>query len=118
MTGNTVNSEIQRLKQNVSDAYTAIEQNMGKEVDDTNSDYMNENISEIGKHLQAVVTDDTVTMDIDLDEYEIIDLTNMGTLYEGYLEDIRDALTALGLTPPSDYADYATFITTTFNNMN
>ena len=83
MAGNTVNSEIQRLKQNVSDAYTAIEQNMGKEVADTNSDYMNENISEIGKHLQAVVTDDTVTMDIDLSEYEVIDLTNL----DGILQD-------------------------------
>ena len=118
MAGNTVNSEIQRLKQNVSDAYTAIEQNMGKEVADTNSDYMNENISEIGKNVQVIITDETITMDINLDEYEVIDLTNIGTLYEGYLEDIRDALTALGLTPPSDYADYATFITTTFNNMN
>ena len=75
MAGNTVNSEIQRLKQNVSDAYTAIEQNIGKEVTDTNSDYINENIAEIGKHLQAVVTDDTVTMDINLDEYEIVDIT-------------------------------------------
>ena len=83
MAGNTVNSEIQRLKQNVSDAYTAIEQNMGKEVTDTNSDYMNENISEIGKHLQAVMTDDTVTMDINLDEYEVIDLTNL----DGILQD-------------------------------
>lgn len=83
MAGNTVNSEIQRLKQNVSDAYTAIEQNMGKEVADTSSDYMNENISEIGKHLQAVVTDDTVTMDIDLSEYEVIDLTNL----DGILQD-------------------------------
>lgn len=83
MAGNTVNSEIQRLKQNVSDAYTAIEQNMGKEVADTNSDYMNENIAEIGKHLQAVMTDDTVTMDIDLSEYEVIDLTNL----DGILQD-------------------------------
>lgn len=83
MAGNTVNSEIQRLKQNVSDAYTAIEQNMGKEVADTNSDYINENIAEIGKHLQAVVTDDTVTMDIDLSEYEVIDLTNL----DGILQD-------------------------------
>ena len=83
MAGNTVNSEIQRLKQNVSDAYTAIEQNMGKEVADTNSDYINENIAEIGKHLQAVMTDDTVTMDIDLSEYEVIDLTNL----DGILQD-------------------------------
>lgn len=75
MAGNTVNSEIQRLKQNVSDAYTAIEQNIGKKVADTNSDYIDENIAEIGKHLQAVVTDDTVTMNLDIDEYEIIDLT-------------------------------------------
>ena len=80
MAGNTVNSEIQRLKQNVSDAYTAIEQNMGKEVTDTNSDYINKNIAEIGKHLQAVVTDDTVTMDIDLSEYEVIDLTNFSSI--------------------------------------
>ena len=78
MAGNTVNSEIQRLKQNVSDAYTAIEQNMGKKVADTNSDYMNENIAEIGKHLQAVVTDDTVTMDIDLTNFSSISGTSTG----------------------------------------
>lgn len=83
MAGNTVNSEIQRLKQNVSDAYTAIEQNMGRDVLETNSDYINENISEIGRHLQAVVTDETVTMDVDLDDYEIIDLTNL----DGNLQD-------------------------------
>lgn len=75
MAGNTVNSEIQRLKQNVSDAYTAIEQNMGKKVADTNSDYMNENIAEIGKNIQVIITDETITMDINLDEYEIVDIT-------------------------------------------
>ena len=75
MAGNTVNSEIQRLKQNVSDAYTAIEQNMGKEVTDTNSDYINKNIAEIGKNVQVIITDETITMDINLDEYEIVDIT-------------------------------------------
>ena len=75
MAGNTVNSEIQRLKKNVSDAYTAIEQNMGKKVADTNSDYMNENIAEIGKNVQVIVTGETITMDINLDEYEIVDIT-------------------------------------------
>ena len=75
MAGNTVNSEIKRLKQNVSDAYTAIEQNMGKEITDTNSDYMNENIAEIGKNVQVIITDEIITMDINLDEYEIIDFT-------------------------------------------
>ena len=75
MAGNTVNSEIQRLKKNVSDAYTAIEQNMGKEIADTNSDYMNENIAEIGKNIQVIITDETITMDINLDEYEIVDIT-------------------------------------------
>lgn len=84
MAGNTVNSEIQRLKQNVADSYNAIEQNMGRPVTDEHvSEYVNENISEIGRHLQAVVTDDTVTMDVDLDEYEIIDLTNL----DGNLQD-------------------------------
>ena len=84
MAGNTVNSEIQRLKQNVADSYSAIEQNMGKPVTDEHvSEYVNENISEIGRHLQAVVTDDTVTMDVDLDDYEIIDLTNL----DGNLQD-------------------------------
>ena len=80
MAGNTVNSEIQRLKQNVSDAYTAIEQNMGKEVADTNSDHMNESTAWIGKNIQPWVTDDTVTMDIDLSEYEVIDLTNFSSI--------------------------------------
>ena len=75
MAGNTVNSEIQRLKKNVSDAYIAIEQNMGKEVADTNSDYINENIAEIGKNVQVIITGETITMDINLDEYEVIDLT-------------------------------------------
>ena len=75
MAGNTVNSEIQRLKQNVSDAYTAIEQNMGKKVADTNSDYIDENIAEIGKNVQVIITGETITMDINLDEYEIVDIT-------------------------------------------
>ena len=99
MAGNTVNSEIQRLKQNVSDAYTAIEQNMGKEIADTNSDYMNENISEIGKHLQAVVTDEIITMDINLDEYEVIDLTNL----DGILQDktITDKISTISETSNS-----------------
>ena len=83
MAGNTVNSEIQRLKQNVSDAYTAIEQNMGKEVADTNSDYINENIAEIGKNVQVIITNEIITMDINLDEYEVIDLTNL----DGILQD-------------------------------
>ena len=76
MAGNTVNSEIQRLKQNVSDAYTAIEQNMGKEVAEPHtSDYINENIAEIGKNIQVIIIDETITMDINLDEYEIVDIT-------------------------------------------
>lgn len=80
----TVKSEIDRLKQNVADSYNAIETNMGRPVADEHvSDYVNENISEIGRHLQAVVTDETVTMDVDLDDYEIIDLTNL----DGNLQD-------------------------------
>ena len=75
MAGNTVNSEIQRLKKNVSDAYTAIEQNIGKKVADTNSDYINENIAEIGKNVQVIITGETITMDVNLDEYEIVDIT-------------------------------------------
>ena len=48
---------------------------MGKEVADTNSDYINENIAEIGKNVQVIITGETITMDINLDEYEVIDLT-------------------------------------------
>ena len=110
----SIKDQISRIKSNVEEVYDVLEEEQ-QSVADTSSDYMAENMRDLYSNLKLQVLPDTVTVNVDLDEYEIIDV-NVNHVAQGYLNDIRAALVELGFTPPSDDSKIADYLRTSLAN--
>lgn len=142
----SIKDQINRIKSNVEEVYDVLEEEQ-QSVTDTSSDYMAENMRDLYSNLKLQVLPDTVTINVDLDEYEIIDVTRISTakikditvttdgvyntpegyaglgtvtvkhVAQGYLNDIRAALVELGFTPPADDSKIADYLRTSLNDI-
>jgi len=100
----SIKNEIDRIKQNVADAYNVIE-DQGVVVQDDKSDYLDENMEGLFSNLEALVTDETVTEAIDLDDYDIIDITRVNVVNKDR------TITANGTyLPPEGYAGFGEIV--------
>lgn len=78
MSENNINSQIQRIKQNISNAYQVLENNLVErpEIDDSNKldDTMEEAFT---INIKAIDLKTDKTLEIDLDEYEILEIKEL-----------------------------------------
>jgi len=73
---NNVNEQINRIRQNVADAYQALRDN-GVDTHDTKSDYIDDNIANVYSNLQAVKLNESAIINVDLDNCQIIEITGV-----------------------------------------